>query len=53
MKARKGSKTRQLPSRGGLNDLAKTDRSILDYGKTTPIAPVQPASILNMARKGK
>ena len=35
---KKGKQTRILPTRGGLNDLGKTQRTILDYGKATPIA---------------
>lgn len=39
---RKGKPVRQLPSRGGLNDLDKSKRTIIDYGKATPITPSQP-----------
>lgn len=35
MKATK--KGRPLPTRGGLNDLAKTQRSINDYAKASPV----------------
>ena len=28
-----GKQTRQLPTRGGLNDLGKSGRTIMDYGK--------------------
>lgn len=33
---------RMLPSRGGLNDLGKSGRTIVDYAKATPTSPVQP-----------
>ena len=37
MRITKGKQARQLPNRGGLNDLAKTQRKITDYGKATPL----------------
>src|SRR4029077_3569190 len=33
---------RQLPGRGGLNDLGKSQRTINDYSKISPIVPTQP-----------
>lgn len=33
---------RMLPTRGGLNDLGKSQRTIVDYAKATPTSPVQP-----------
>jgi hypothetical protein len=35
-------KTRQLPTKGGLKDLDKSQRTILDYSKATPITPKEP-----------
>lgn len=37
MRVTKGKQARQLPTRGGLNDLAKTQRKITDYSKATPL----------------
>jgi hypothetical protein len=39
--------TRPLPSRGGLNDLGKTQRTIVDYAKVTPgnVTTPNPAEI--------
>jgi hypothetical protein len=34
--------TRQLPGRGGLNDLGKSQRTIADYSKASPITPTEP-----------
>ena len=31
--------TRQLPARGGLNDLDRSQRTIIDYAKASPIKP--------------
>jgi hypothetical protein len=52
--AKPGKQTRLLPGRGGLNDLAKTDMSLLDYSKASPLdAPEpNPATILNLAQQG-
>ena len=47
-----GKKTRQLPTRGGLNDLGKTHRTIADYVKVAPSAEASP-SIVNNLRKPK
>lgn len=48
-----GKKTRQLPLRGGLNDLDKSKRTLLDYGKATPIRSEAPPTniIQNLANK--
>jgi hypothetical protein len=48
-------KTRQLPGRGGLNDLGKSQRTIVDYSKASPIteATPQPAAILKLAQRGR
>lgn len=35
-------KARQFPQRGALLDLDKTQRTIEDYGKLTPIKPMTP-----------
>jgi hypothetical protein len=40
---RKGKQTRQLPTRGGLNDLDRSGRTIVDYAKATPVKPDRPA----------
>jgi hypothetical protein len=40
--AKVGKKSRQLPKRGGLNDLGKSGRTIGDYAKATPIVPTEP-----------
>lgn len=37
-----GKPTRQLPTRGGLNDLGKTGRTINDYAKASPVSNVAP-----------
>lgn len=49
----KGKTTRQLPSRGALNDIVKSDRSISDYSKVTPIRPNEPTPtvIQNLQKK--
>lgn len=48
-----GKKTRQLPSRGGLNDLDKSKRTIADYAKATPINPLEPTATVmqNLQKK--
>lgn len=55
MKATKQS--RPLPTRGGLNDLGKSGRTIIDYSKTVPTLPAEamPAAIQGLPnpRKGK
>lgn len=50
-----GKQTRPLPTRGGLNDLGKTGRTIADYAKATPTLPaeVEPAAIVNLANPRK
>lgn len=51
-----GKKSRQLPSRSGLNQLDKTDRTINDYSKATPLNPTEvgtSTSILNLRGPGK
>ena len=52
MKSLKSKQTRQFPSRGALLDLDKTQRTIADYGKLTPIKPmtVQPNVIENLRK---
>jgi len=47
--------TRQLPGRGSLNDLGKSQRTVLDYSKASPITQREPspAVILNLVRRGK
>jgi hypothetical protein len=47
--------TRQLPGRGGLNDLGKSQRTIVDYSKATPITEQtpQPAVILKLAQRNR
>jgi hypothetical protein len=49
---KKSKKTRQLPSRGGLNDLGKSDRKIADYAKGTPLDLAAPTAgvMQNLAR---
>lgn len=43
---------RQLPKRGALVDLDKSQRTINDYGKVNPIKPMQPSpSILQAGLK--
>ena len=47
-------KTRPLPTRGGLNDLSRSGRTIADYAKATPgIAPADPAAVVNLANPRK
>ena len=47
---RKSKQTTQLPDRSALRELAKTERTLLDYGKLSPITPREPKSntILNL-----
>ena len=49
--------SRPLPTRGGLNDLGKSGRTIMDYSKAVPTLPneAEPAVIQNLRnpRKGK
>jgi len=49
--------SRPLPTRGGLNDLGKSGRTIIDYSKTVPTLPAEamPAAIQGLPnpRKGK
>ena len=35
-------KARQFPQRGALLDIEKSQRTIEDYGKLTPMKPMQP-----------
>lgn len=53
MRITKGKQTRQLPTRGALNDVVKSDRSIADYAKVTPITPNEPTPtvIQNLQKK--
>jgi hypothetical protein len=39
---KQGKQTRLLPTRGGLNDIAQTKRTIIDYAKASPTSNVQP-----------
>lgn len=50
---KKGKKTRQLPTRGGLNDLGKSKRTLTDYSKASPISPAEatPNVIQNLRKK--
>ena len=50
---KKGKKTRQLPTRGGLNDLSKSEKTITDYSKASPINPSEPTPgvMQNLAKK--
>jgi len=42
---RKGKKqTRMLPTRGALNDVVKSPRTLLDYSKGVPTLPLEPTS---------
>jgi hypothetical protein len=51
---KRGKKTRQLPSRGGLNDLDKSKRTVADYSKASPITPSEPTpNIVQNLRKKK
>ncbi|MET0720986.1 MAG: hypothetical protein ABWY64_09150 [Tardiphaga sp.] len=52
MSRSKKTKIRQLPGRGALNDLSKSQRTIADYAKSTPSTERQPnpAVILNLAK---
>jgi len=56
-KVKPGKQTRQLPTRGGLNDLGKSGRTIIDYGKATPITPAEKTptvmQALPLLRKGR
>lgn len=45
-----GKKSRLLPSRGGLNDLGKTKRTIADYAKAVPGAEASPSIVQNLAK---
>lgn len=55
MKMAKGKQAKLLPSRAAMNDLAKSDRTIVDYAKKTPmgLAVSTPAVIQNMRMKGR
>lgn len=52
-----GKKSRLLPTRGGLNDIAKSDRSITDYSKASPTGPTEKTPTVMQAlpnmRKGR
>jgi hypothetical protein len=49
---KKAKQTRQLPTRGGLNDLGKSERTLADYAKSTPldVAKPTPGVMQNLAR---
>jgi hypothetical protein len=50
---KKYKQARQLPTRGGLNDLGKSQRTIIDYAKATKTLPAEAApNILQNLRKG-
>ena len=52
MKARK--QTRQLPTRGGLMDLDRSARTIVDYSKASPLKPaVKALTVIDYAKQGK
>lgn len=51
MKPKQGKPSRQLPTRGGLNDLGKSKRTIADYSKATPLAVASPNVIQNLRKK--
>lgn len=50
-----GKKSRTLPTRGGLNDLGKSKRTITDYSKASPMNPIEPnpaeVKILELPKK--
>jgi hypothetical protein len=46
----RAKKTRQLPTRGALNDLGRSRRTILGYSKATPIVPLTPVSSIQNLR---
>jgi hypothetical protein len=50
---KKGKLARQLPTRGGLNDLDKSQRTIADYAKATPGASAGSPNVIQNLRKGK
>jgi len=51
---KKSKKARQLPTRGGLNDLGKSERTINDYSKVSPINPSEPTpSVMQNLAKPK
>jgi hypothetical protein len=53
MRKTKGKLTRQLPTRGALNDLGKSQKTIADYAKISPITPSEPTPtvIQNLSKK--
>lgn len=55
MKIKSAKPTRLLPTRGGLNDLGKSQRTIADYAKMVPSLPQsgEPAAIINLANPRK
>lgn len=40
----------QLPNRNAMNNLAKSNRSILDYSKASPITPAPAANLMQNLR---
>lgn len=51
---RVGKKSRQLPARGGLNDLQIGRRTIADYAKATPIRSERKLpSIVEISKKAR
>jgi hypothetical protein len=53
MRKTKGKTTRQLPTRGALNDVTKSPKSLGDYAKASPITPNEPTAtvIQNLSKK--
>jgi hypothetical protein len=50
---KKFKQAKQLPTREGLKNLDQSRRTLLDYGKATPLTPSEPTpSILQNLRKG-
>ena len=47
-------KTRQLPTRGGLMDLDRSRRTIVDYSKASPLKPaLKQLTVIDYAKRGK
>ena len=54
MKPIQSKPTQQLPARQAMDQLAKSQRSIIDYSKLTPMNPAQPTpNILQNLRTGR
>lgn len=52
---KQGKKAKQLPTREGLNQLQKSQRTITDYSKASPLTPDEPTSSImqNLRKRGK